>query len=179
MRHKRQSERTMNYEQVAIRFVVNAKYILQGLFRPEEPVSHLIEFARASLVCSHLNQPEFYLYKSPPRVILSDLQKSLSTYDLAPATFIHLGHRTVSPLVVKLASNIPIGSIYEANQLTAKYVFSRARPMSECQRNALCNARSPSATSLISRPIARNATTRNVDDKLLREKFRKFLPGNK
>ena len=179
MRDRSQSAHNMNYEQIAIRFVVNTQYVLQGLFCPEEPVSRLIEFARTSLVCPHLNQPEFYLYKSPPRVVLSDLQKPLSAYELGPAALIHLGHRTVSSLVVKLASNIPIGSIDEANQLTAKYVFGRARPMSECQYNTLYNERSTSATSLISRPRARNITIRNVDDKVLREKFRKFLPGNK
>jgi hypothetical protein len=117
MRDRTQSARSMTYEQIAIRLIVNSRHILQGLFHPEEPTSRLVDFARANLICPHIGQPEFYLYTSPPRVILSDLRKPLSMYDLAPAAFVYLGHRTVSPLNVQLASNIPIRTIDEANQL--------------------------------------------------------------
>jgi hypothetical protein len=169
----------MVYEQIAIRLVVNSRYILQALFRPEEPVSRLVDFARTTLICPHIRQTDFYLYTSPPRVILSDLRKPLSAYDLAPAAFVYLGHRTVSPLDVQLASNIPIRTIDEANQLAAQYVFSRSRPMSERQHSALYNERPTSATSLITRPKPRNPPASTIDDKQLREKFRKFLPGKK
>jgi hypothetical protein len=181
MRERTQSARHMVYEQIAIRLVVNARCILQGLFRPEEPVSRLIEFARTHLICPQIGQTDFYLYTTPPRVVLSDLRKPLSAYDLAPAAVVHFGHRTISPLNVQLASNIAIRSIDEANQLAAQYVFSRARPMNERERerSTLYNERPASATSLINRPTSRNPTANHIDDKQLRDKLRKFIPGKK
>lgn len=181
MRERAQSTRTIAYEQIAIRFVVNARYILQGLFRPDEPVSRLIDFARANLICPEIGQTDFYLYTSPPRVVLSDLRKPLSAYDLSPAAFVYLGHRKVSPLNVQLATNIPIRTIDEANQLAAQYVFSHTRPTTarERERNTLYSERPTSAASLTHRTTPRNTTASNIDDKTLREKFRKFLPGKK
>jgi len=181
MRDRVHSARNMVYEQIAIRFVINSRYILQGLFRPEEPLSRLVDFARTNLICRHIEEKDFYLYTSPPRVVLSDLRKPLSAYDLAPAAFVYLGHRTVSPLDVQLASNIPIRSIDEANQLAAQYVFNRARPMNERERerSTLYNERPASATSLINRPTPRNPTANHIDDKQLRDKLRKFIPGKK
>ena len=179
MRDRAQSARNMVYEQIAIRFVINSRYVLQGLFRPEEPLSRLIDFARMSLVCRHLEDKDFYLYTSPPRVVLSDLRKPLSNYDLAPAAFVYLGHKTISPLNIQLASSIPIRTIDEANQLAAQYVFSRSRPMSAREQSTLYNERPMSATSLVTRPKPSNQPASTIDDKQLREKFRKFLPGKK
>lgn len=179
MRDRAQSARSMVYEQIAIRLVVNSRYILQGLFRPEEPASRLVDFARTNLICRYIGEKDFYLYTSPPRVLISDLRKPLSSYDLSPAAYVYLGHRTISPLDVQLPSNIPIRTIDEANQLATQYVFSRSRPMNEREHSTLYNERPTSATSLTARPTPRNPTTSNVDDKQLREKFRKFLPGKK
>ncbi len=179
MRDRVHSARNMVYEQIAIRFVINSRYILQGLFRPEEPLSRLVDFARTNLICRHIEEKDFYLYTSPPRVVLSDLRKPLSAYDLAPAAFVYLGHRTVSPLNIQLASNIPIRTIDEANQIAAQYVFSRSRPMNEREQSTLYNERPMSATSLVTRPKPRNQPASTIDDKQLREKFRKFLPGKK
>lgn len=179
MRDRVQSARAIVYEQIAIRLVINSRYVLQGLFRPEEPALRLIDFARTTLVCSHIGEKDFYFYTSPPRVVLSDLRKPFSAYDLAPAAFVYLGHRTISPLKVELSSNVPVRTIDEANQLAAQYVFSRSRPASAREQSTLYNDRPMSATSLVTRPTPRNQPTNNVDDKQLREKFRKFLPGKK
>ncbi|CAF2947254.1 unnamed protein product [Rotaria sp. Silwood2] len=182
MRDRIQSARSIVYEQIAIRLVVNNRYILQGLFRPEEPTSRLIDFARTNLICRHIGEKDFYLYTSPPRVLLSDLRKPLLTYDLSPAAFVYLGHRTISPLNVQLASNIPIRTIDEANQLAAQYVFSRSRPMNERERErntTLYNERPTSAMSLTTRSTPRNTSNSNIDDKALRDKLRKFIPGKK
>lgn len=179
MRDREQPSSGLVYEQVAIRFVINRRYILQGLFRPEEPVSRLLEFARANLVCPHLAHEDFYLYTSPPRLVLSDLRKPLSAYQLAPAANVHLGHRTVSPLEVQLAPNVPVRTLDEAHQLASHYVFNRARPMTGRDQSTLCNDRPASATSLVDRPVTRNPPARNIDDKQLRDKLRKFLPSRK
>ncbi|CAF3929554.1 unnamed protein product [Rotaria magnacalcarata] len=181
MRERAQSARSITYEQIAIRFVVNKRYILQGLFRPEEPVSRLIDFARATLICPQIGQTDFYLYTTPPRAVLSDWRRPLSDYDLAPAAFVHLGHKTVSPLHIEVASNIPIRTIDEANKLAAQYVFSRTRPSIDRERvrSALYNERPTTSASLTSRPTPRNPINSNIDDKTLRDKLRKFLPGKK
>jgi hypothetical protein len=179
MRERTQSARTVAYEHIAIRFVVNSNNVLQGLFYPDEPVSNLIEFARTNLVCSQLNQPGLYLYTSPPRVVLSDLNKSLSAYDLIPAAYVYLGHRTVSPLVIQLASNISIGTLDQANQIVTQYVFNRTRSMSEDEKNANSNEKLTMETNSVNRSPKRNPPTNNMDDKNLRDKFSKFLPGKK
>jgi hypothetical protein len=168
MRDRVQSTRTALYEHLAIRLVVNSNYILQGLFYPDEPISNLMEFARTNLICSHLEQSDFYLYTSPPRVVLSDKTKSLSAYDLVPAAYVYLGHRTVSPLVIQLGSNIPIGSIDDANQFVQQYVFNRTQSMN-------IDGKSDSSTQ----PIKRNTPATSADDKQLKDKLRKFLPGKK
>lgn len=185
MRERAQSARSMTYEQIAIRLVIDRLYILQGFFRPEEPISRLIEFARQNLICPSIGDKDFYFYTTPPRTILSDLHKPFSAYNLAPAAFVHLGHRTISPLNIQLAKNIPIRTIEEANQLTAHYVFKRARPDNEQERSSssssssLYNDRPVSAASLTPRSAPRNPVGNSMDDKQLREKLRKFLPGKK
>ncbi|UJR14786.1 hypothetical protein I4U23_001774 [Adineta vaga] len=172
MRERAQSARINAYENIAIRFVVNSNIILQGLFYPNETVANLLEFVRTNLICPQLTQSDFYLYTSPPRVVLSDLTKSLSTYDLIPAAYVYLGHRKVSPLVIELASNIRIGTIDEANQLVTQYVFNRSNSMN-------VDEKSTTDTNNTNRPVKRNTTATNLDDKQIRDKLSKFLPGKK
>jgi hypothetical protein len=172
MRDRAQSARNNAYDYIAIRLVVNSNNILQGLFYPEEPISNLIEFARTNLIFPQLGQLDFYLYTSPPRVVLSDLNKSLSSYDLVPASYVYLGHRTVSPLVIQLGSNIRIGTINEASEIVKQYVFNRTKSINE-------NEGSTTETDATNRPIKRNTPVNSVDDKHLRDKLRKFLPGQK
>lgn len=168
MRERAQSTRNSAYKYIAIRLVINSNNILQGLFYPEEPISNLIEFARTNLICPQLEQSDFYLYTSPPRVVLSDLKKSVAAYDLAPASYVYLGHRTVSPLNIQLQSNISLGTINEASNIVTQYVFNRTQSTNEDE-----------TTNNTNRPTKRNTPVNNVDDKQLRDKLRKFLPGKK
>jgi hypothetical protein len=172
MRQRAQFERNNSYKHIAIRLVVNSNIILQGLFYPQESISNLIEFARTNLVSPQIQQSDFYLYTSPPRVVLSDLNKSLSAYDLAPASYVYLGHRTISPLVIQLASSIPIETIENASEIVTRYVFNRTRSTNEEEGSSV----EPNGGS---RPTKRNTSGNNVDDKQLRDKMRKFLPGKK
>ncbi|CAF1216947.1 unnamed protein product [Rotaria sordida] len=176
MRGRVQSARANTYEYIAIRLVINSNIILQGLFYPEEPLSNLIEFARTNLICPQIEQSDFYLYTSPPRVVLSDLKKPLFAYDLAPASYVYIGHRTISPLIIQLTPDISIGNINEANQIVTKYVFNHTKSMNEDDNS---NEISTTETNTTNRPSKRNPPTQNMDDKNLRDKFRKFLPGQK
>ena len=179
MRDKGQAARDRTYERIAIRFVINARHVLQALFRPEEPVMRLMDFVRASVKCAQMRDADFYLYTSVPRVILADLDKPLSAYDLAPASYVHLGHRTVSPLNAELAAAIPVRSIDEANQISARYVFSRATPTTSREHSTLHNDRPASSTSLTSRSAVRAPPANSLADQQLRDKLRKFIPGRK
>jgi hypothetical protein len=182
MRERVQSTRTVNYEHLAIRFVINSTFILQGLFYSNEPISHLVDFIRANVRCSHVQHVDFYLYTSPPRLILSDLTKSLLAYDLAPAAYVYLGHRKVSPLTVELASTIRIGTIDEANRLVTEFVFNRSRPMAADQVELSSSERPMSTTTTTSNSsssVKRNTSTILADDEQLKDKLRKFLPGKK
>ena len=172
MRERAQSARQNAYKHIAIRLVVNSNTILQGLFYPNEPLSNLMDFVRTNLVCPQIEQSDFYLYTSPPRVVLSDLKKSLTAYDLAPASYVYLGHRTVSPLVIQLASNIPIETMDKAGDIVTQYVFNRTR-----SSNGEEGMTTDDGTT--TRSTKRNTSTNVVDDKHLRDKMRKFLPGKK
>ena len=181
MRDRVKSTRTVAYEHIAVRFVVNSTYVLQGLFHPNEPVSSLLEFVRSNLVCPQLQQSAFYLYTSPPRVVLAELTKPLVAYDLTPAAYVYLGHRTVSPLQIQLATHVHIGTIEQANHLVTQYVFNRTRSMSDEEIQSASSVRSTTAivTSQSQTTAKRSTSTAYIDDKQLNEKLRKFLPGKK
>lgn len=179
MRDRTHSASSHVYEQIAIRFVVNARYILQGFFRPDEPVSRLMDFAQTYLVCPQIGHTDFYLYTTPPRIILSDLKKPLSIYDLAPAAYVHLGHRTISPLNVQISPKVPLKTIDEAKHLVTEYVFRRSRPRTDQESISLCNERPTTATSLTPRTTIQTPRTTTMDDKQLRDKLKKFLPQRK
>ncbi|CAF1240748.1 unnamed protein product [Adineta steineri] len=172
MRERAQSARAVAYKHIVIRFVINSNCVLQGLFYPDEPVSNLLEFARTNLICSQLKQLDFYLYTSPPRVVLSDLKKQLSAYDLIPAAYVYLGHSKVSPLILELASNVRLGTIDEANQIVAQHVFNRTTSMNQ-------DDISFTETNTNNRSNKRNVPATNLDDKQIRDKLSKFLPGKK
>lgn len=172
LRERAQSARQNAYKNIAIRLVVNSNTILQALFYPNEPLSNLMDFVRTNLVCPQIGQSDFYLYTSPPRVVLSDLKKSLANYDLAPASYVYLGHRTVSPLVVQLASNISLETMDQAGDIVTQYVFNRSRSNDD---EEITTTDDGTAT----RSTKRNNASNVFDDKQLRDKMRKFLPGKK
>lgn len=165
MRERVQSARTTHYETIAIRFLINRQYVLQGLFKSAETIVELTEFVRLHLRCPHLHQPDFYLYTSPPRQILADRKKTLLAYDLAPAAMVYLGHRKVTPLQIEANENVRRGTFDEANGIVKEFVFKRGREMNDDELQA--------AAATNKRPM--NA----VDNQKLKDKFRNFLPGKK
>ncbi|CAF4324454.1 unnamed protein product, partial [Rotaria sordida] len=91
-------------------------------------------------------------------------------------SYVYIGHRTISPLIIQLTPNISIGNINEANQIVTKYVFNHTKLMNEDDNS---NETLTTETNTINRASKRNPPTQNMDDKNLRDKFRKFLPGQK
>lgn len=161
MRERIQSSRSIRYEKLAIRFLVNSSFVLQAFFRPEEKSSVLFDFLRETFSSEIFNDKDFYLYTRPPKVVLSDLNKTLSSYDLAPASFVYLAHRKISPIKLELPENLAIGTIDEANDLVNKNVFSLVRSQNDSTSNKRPNH---------SVPIA---------DQQLKDKMKKFFPGKK
>ncbi|XP_078427326.1 tether containing UBX domain for GLUT4 isoform X1 [Cetorhinus maximus] len=88
MRESHMKEKTERYPKVVIRVQFPDRYVLQGFFRPLETVEALIEFVKM-----HLMDPEisFYLFKTPPKVLLDDPTATLFEANLFPAALVHFG----------------------------------------------------------------------------------------
>ncbi|XP_078081851.1 tether containing UBX domain for GLUT4 isoform X2 [Mustelus asterias] len=88
MRDSHMKEKTERYPKVVLRVQFPDRYVLQGFFRPLETVGALIEFVKM-----HLIDPEmlFYLFKTPPKVILDDPTTTLFEASLFPAALVHFG----------------------------------------------------------------------------------------
>lgn len=179
MRDRALGNSSLVYGRCAIRFVISSRYIVQALFRPEEPVDRLIEFVKTYLVCSNFRDNDFYLYTSQPRTILEDQKKTLTDYDLVPAAFVYLGHKKKT-LQIQPSSKVPLRTIDEANRIVSDYVYRRVRE-DQFQRQASATTNRPS--SAVNRTpttqTPRNPSSKNVDDQHLREKLKKFLPTRK
>ena len=61
-------------------------YILQGTFNNKEKVKDVVEFVKENLVTS---KREFYLYKTPPKQVLIELNKTLIAQKLSPRCFLY------------------------------------------------------------------------------------------
>ncbi|XP_077980512.1 tether containing UBX domain for GLUT4-like [Glandiceps talaboti] len=79
------------YPKVVIRIHFPDRLVLQGIFRPLEPVQALVQFVK-----SHLDDQKlkFYLYTTPPKVVLKDHKKSLYEAKLVPAANVYFGCET-------------------------------------------------------------------------------------
>ncbi|XP_041073094.1 tether containing UBX domain for GLUT4 isoform X2 [Carcharodon carcharias] len=88
MRESHMKEKTERYPKVVVRVQFPDRYVLQGFFRPLETVEALIEFVKM-----HLMDPEisFYLFKTPPKVLLDDPTATLFEANLFPAALVHFG----------------------------------------------------------------------------------------
>uniref|UniRef100_UPI00398EF08E tether containing UBX domain for GLUT4 n=1 Tax=Pristiophorus japonicus TaxID=55135 RepID=UPI00398EF08E len=88
MRESQMEEKTERYPKVVLRVQFPDRHVLQGFFRPLETVGALMEFVKM-----HLIDPEcsFYLFKTPPKVLLSDPTTTLYQANLFPAALVHFG----------------------------------------------------------------------------------------
>ncbi|KAK2184385.1 hypothetical protein NP493_267g00021 [Ridgeia piscesae] len=79
------------YDRATIRVTFPDRLVLQGLFRPQETVYALQKFVK-----EHLEDKEisFYLYISPPKVVLKDSAKTLIEVGLVPMSVVYFGSET-------------------------------------------------------------------------------------
>lgn len=88
MRNERMESLFDDYDRIVIRVQFPDRSVLQGLFRPREPVSALQSFVQENL---ENKDDKFYLYTAPPKEILKDGQASLARSKLAPAALVYYG----------------------------------------------------------------------------------------
>ncbi|XP_072098424.1 tether containing UBX domain for GLUT4 isoform X1 [Mobula birostris] len=88
MRESQMKEKTERYPKVVLRVQFPDRHVLQGFFRPLETVGALMEFVKM-----HLKDPDisFYLFKTPPKELLSDPAVTLFQANLFPAALVHFG----------------------------------------------------------------------------------------
>ncbi|RUS75236.1 hypothetical protein EGW08_017001, partial [Elysia chlorotica] len=91
MRAERLESMFDGYDRIVIRVQFPDRSVLQGLFRPREPVSALRSFVRENM---ENKNDKFYLYTTPPKQVLKDDKSSLAVSKLAPAAFVHCGCET-------------------------------------------------------------------------------------
>ncbi|XP_060700774.1 tether containing UBX domain for GLUT4 isoform X3 [Hemiscyllium ocellatum] len=88
MREIYMKEKTERYPKVVLRVQFPDRYVLQGFFRPLETVGALIEFVKMHLVDPAIS---FYLFKTPPKVLLDKPTATLFEANLFPAALVHFG----------------------------------------------------------------------------------------
>ncbi|XP_069785771.1 tether containing UBX domain for GLUT4 [Narcine bancroftii] len=88
MRESQMKEKTERYPKVVLRVQFPDRHVLQGFFRPLETVGELMEFVKM-----HLKDPNlsYYLFKTPPKVLLNDPTATLVQANLFPAALVHFG----------------------------------------------------------------------------------------
>ncbi|KAK6478248.1 tether containing UBX domain for GLUT4 isoform X1 [Huso huso] len=88
LRESQMKEKMQRYPKVVMRVQFPDRHVLQGFFRPLETVGAVREFVR-----KHLEDPDlrFYLFISPPKVILDDLTDTLFQANLFPAALVYFG----------------------------------------------------------------------------------------
>ncbi|CAB4030887.1 Tether containing UBX domain for GLUT4, partial [Paramuricea clavata] len=90
MREEREKSKMDQYERVAIRVYFPDRTVLQGFFSPKETVSAVTSFVNENL---EQKNTDFYLYTTPPRIILDKPNITLFEAKLFPAAIIHFGSR--------------------------------------------------------------------------------------
>ncbi|XP_040386311.1 tether containing UBX domain for GLUT4 isoform X2 [Cygnus olor] len=88
LREAQMKEKIERYPKVVLRVHFPDRHVLQGFFRPSETVGILRDFVRSHLADADL---PFYLFITPPRVILNNESLTLFEARLFPAAVIHFG----------------------------------------------------------------------------------------
>ncbi|MED6280705.1 hypothetical protein CHARACLAT_013500, partial [Characodon lateralis] len=88
LREAQMKEKMKRYPKVVLRVQFPDRHVLQGFFRPLETVGAVRHFVRSHLEDPHIS---FYLFITPPKVILKDPSASLIEADLFPGALVYFG----------------------------------------------------------------------------------------
>ena len=126
MRELEQDKRAMKYSKVAIRICFKNKQTLQGLFRPKELVAALYKFVKESFSADNSKDDlDFYLYTTPPKMVLNEMKVNLFESKLCPAAFVYFKNK--SDKVPTFNQNITTISFEKAQQLVFEHVHQAIR----------------------------------------------------
>lgn len=129
MRELEQDRKAMRYSQIVIRVAFNDGLVLQGFFRPKEPVSALYSFVRDSIDASG-DHTDFHLFVTPPRVVLPDDTKStLFDFKLYPAALVHF--KGSKPIKFKPTLSDNLKNMNEADELVHENVHKQIRNVND------------------------------------------------
>ncbi|CAH8531409.1 unnamed protein product [Schistosoma turkestanicum] len=138
MRREAHRQRYAKYNRAIIQFQWIDNLIIQACFHPNEKVSALYEF----ISDLHNSTCNFQLYTSPPKVFLSDRNKTLIEANLVPLSKVFY-HPSDIPAENILKSDI-LNQIHEENIIKAQSIvsywmnnlpFDNAQQSSSSQRN--------------------------------------------
>lgn len=88
MREARERKEMKKYSKVVVRIHFPERLVLQGFFKPQETVETITEFVKSHLGDS---SEKFYLYTTPPKIVLKDQKQTLYAAKLCPAAVVHYG----------------------------------------------------------------------------------------
>ena len=141
MRELADDRRAMKYSQVVVRVAgFRDQLVLQGLFRPKEKVAALYAFVKECLESNSnsVDDLDFYLFSTPPRHVLADMQRTLFEQQLCPAALVYFKNKSKrtpvfrADLVAALETTTTMAdnnnTLYvEANRLVVEHVHGSMR----------------------------------------------------
>lgn len=89
MRDAENARKMSRFKRVLIRILLPDRVMLQGVFEPASTVNMVRRFVVASL--RDARNVKFYLFVTPPKQKLTEMDKTLWSLGLVPAAFIHMG----------------------------------------------------------------------------------------
>ncbi len=185
----------MKYTQVVIRIAFKNRQVLQGFFRPKENISALYSFVRENISQENsADDMDFYLFQTPPKVILNNMKKNLFESNLCPATLIHFKNTSDTVPLLKRELTENIKTIEEANELVRVNVHEQTREIKhegldwmEREQNLVKNFIKPinsmtnQSTERFERSQASSQQQSNTGDNKneVDKKLERFLKGSK
>ncbi|XP_005191317.2 tether containing UBX domain for GLUT4 [Musca domestica] len=138
------------FKNCAIRIQFPDRHVLQGMFKPIDKISDVLEFTKKFLIKSE--QP-CYLYTIPPKTIL-DLDKTLLELDFVPNALVHFSTEDENNDMPLIKENFmkqltsPEGALFAANKFRKQNQMNKTEEATKCERPQL----SPSTGAIPKRP---------------------------
>ncbi|XP_038634242.1 tether containing UBX domain for GLUT4 [Scyliorhinus canicula] len=159
MRESQMKEKTERYPKVVLRVQFPDRYVLQGFFRPLETVETLIEFVKM-----HLIDPEisFYLFKTPPKVLLDDPTATLFEANLFPAALVHFGSEVRMDCYLCEEFLMCPTSISQADLTVTSCIHRLATPSTSSLASEAAPAKSGKEDEVREQSVTNSASSRSV-----------------
>lgn len=159
LRARKDAQQAKKYSKTVLRICFpHDGLFIQANFSPEESIADVAQFIRQFLVDSKM---DFYLFTTPPKVVLENKQ-TLHSQKLVPAAIIHFGDNTQSKVLKQeLNSKVtPFDAIIKAtSELRAQIAQSAISVEGQ-------NAQADTSSTSVARQVTATATDDNNTDSL-------------